>query len=487
MATKTQTTKDTSRGQMAHLLRRAGFGATPDELDQAMEAGYEATVEELLDPGPPDVLPEDLIRRYHMDQSELRGSGAAGSYWVYRMVMTGSPLREKMCLFWHRVFATAATKLIQSRPLMNQIEMFRQYGMGSLRDLLVQLSRDPAMIMWLDNQDNHKGSINENYGREVLELFSMGVGSYTEDDIKECARAFTGWRVVNPDYMSIKMRNNTARPFGYMSWQFEYDDDDHDHGQKTFLGETGDFNGEDAVDIICKQEATARFISRHLYHYFVADEEPVPQWPHTLPRDPEAIDVMTAAYFDSGYSIEAMLRAMFNSDFFKSEASHFARTKSPAEMVIGAMRLAGGLEIPSSETYAAAGACGGMGQGLLAPPSVEGWQGGSEWINTGAYVQRLNFVGKTLSDPNKPGVRAVIDRVARSARGSTLSPEELVDSCLEVLGPMRVLDSTRSSLIDYAAKYGPLRFSDQREASRTDEAIVAVIQLIVSTQEYQLV
>ena len=487
MATKTQTTRDTSRGQMAHLLRRAGFGATPDELDRAMEAGYEVTVKDLLDPGPPDVLPEDLIRRYHIDQSELRGSGAAGSYWVYRMVMTSSPLREKICLFWHRVFATAATKLIQSRPLMNQIEMFRQYGMGSLRDLLVQLSRDPAMIMWLDNQDNHKGSINENYGREILELFSMGVGSYTEDDIKECARAFTGWRVVNPDYMSIKMRNNTARPFGYMSWQFEYDDDDHDHGQKTFLGETGDFNGEDAVDIICKQEATARFISRHLYHYFVADEEPVPQWPHTMPRDPEAIDVMTAAYFDSGYSIEAMLRAMFSSDFFKSEASHFARTKSPAEMVVGAMRLAGGLEIPSSETYAAAGACGGMGQGLLAPPSVEGWQGGSEWINTGAYVQRLNFVGKTLSDPNKPGVRVVIDRVARSARGSTLSPEELVDSCLEVLGPMRVLDSTRSSLIDYAARYGPLRFSDQREASRIDEAIVAVIQLIVSTQEYQLV
>ena len=375
MATKTQTTTDTSRGQMAHLLRRAGFGATPDELDQAMEAGYDVTVEELLDPGPPDVLPEDLIRRYHIDQSELRGSGAAGSYWVYRMVMTSSPLREKICLFWHRVFATAATKLIQSRPLMNQIEMFRQYGMGSLRDLLVQLSRDPAMIMWLDNQDNHKGSINENYGREILELFSMGVGSYTEDDIKECARAFTGWRVVNPDYMSIKMRNNTARPFGYMSWQFEYDDDDHDHGQKTFLGETGDFNGEDAVDIICKQEATARFISRHLYHYFVADEEPVPQWPHTLPRDPEAIDVMTAAYFDSGYSIEAMLRAMFNSDFFKSEASHFARTKSPAEMVVGAMRLAGGLEIPSSETYAAAGACGGMGQGLLAPSQRRGVAG----------------------------------------------------------------------------------------------------------------
>ena len=126
--------------------------------------------------------------------------------------------------------------------------------------------------MWLDNQDNHKGSINENYGREILELFSMGVGNYSEEDIKECSRAFTGWRVVNPDYMSIKMRNNTARPYGYIAWQFEYDDADHDHDDKTFLGETGDFNGEDVVAIICRQEATARFIARHLYHFFVADE-----------------------------------------------------------------------------------------------------------------------------------------------------------------------------------------------------------------------
>jgi uncharacterized protein (DUF1800 family) len=315
----------------------------------------------------------------------------------------------------------------------------------------------------------------------------MGVGNYTEDDLKECARAFTGWRVVNPDYMSIKMRNNTDRPYGYISWQFEYDDVDHDHGQKTFLGETGDFNGEDAVDIICRQEATARFIARHLYHFFVADEEPVPQWPHTPPRDPGAIDTMTEAYFDSGYRISEMLRAMFTSDFFKSGGSRFARTKSPAEMVVGTMRLAGGLEVSSRDTYAAVSASGIMGQALFAPPSVEGWQGGSEWINTGTYVQRVNFVGKMLDDPAKPGMRAIIDRVAQSAGDSTLSPVELVDSCLDVLGPMVMLDTTRSSLIDYASRFGELSFSDEEAVSRTDDAIVAVIQLIVSTQEYQLV
>ena len=141
---------------LAHLLRRASFGATPDELETAIERGYEATVEDLLDVGDPEVLPEDLIRRYHVDQSDLRGQPAASAKWIYRMVKTSSPLREKMCLFWHRVFATAVTKLIQARVVLNQIDMLREYGMGSFRDLLLQLSRDPAMLVWLDNQDNHK-------------------------------------------------------------------------------------------------------------------------------------------------------------------------------------------------------------------------------------------------------------------------------------------------------------------------------------------
>ena len=235
--TTVQSRQDTKL--MAHLLRRAGFGATPDELDRAISMGYEATLDELLSPTGTDELPNDLIRRYHVDQSDLRSPVAASALWVYRMVKTESPLREKMCLLWHRLFATGATKLIQARVVTSQIDMFRQHGMGKFDNLLIELSRDPAMIMWLDNQDNHAASINENYGREILELFSMGVGNYTEDDIKECARAFTGWSVVNPDYMSIKMRNNTARPYGYISWQFEYNDHDHDHGEKTSAGRDG--------------------------------------------------------------------------------------------------------------------------------------------------------------------------------------------------------------------------------------------------------
>ena len=470
---------------MTHLLRRAGFGATPDELDRAMDKGYDAVLDDLLNPAGDDFIPYDLIRRYHVDQSNLHGGGAQAN-WVYRMAVTDYPLREKMCLFWHRVFATGSYKLIQSRVVTSQVDMFREQGMGNLDNLLVLLSRDPAMIMWLDNQDNHNGSINENYGRELLELFSMGVGNYTEEDIKECARAFTGWRVVNPDYMSIRMRNNTARPHGYISWQFEYDDDDHDHGQKTILGEMGDFNGEDVVEIICRQEATPRYIARHLYHYFVADEPPVPQWPHKPPTNPEAIDSMTDAYFQSGHSIKHMLKTLFTSDFFKEEAFRYSRTKSPAEVVVGTLRLAGKMELPCYDTYAATGASSNMGQALMGPPSVEGWQGGGEWINTGTYVGRINFVSSVLGDPTRPGVRNLIDRINRAVGDGDLSPESLLDACLDVLGPMEVLDSTRANLTEFAGTFGRLGFSDEERAAHTEEAVVNLIQLIVSTQEYQM-
>ena len=159
---------------MAHLLRRASFGASGDELERYLDLGYDATVDELLNPADCDNIPYDLVRRYHVEQSTLRSQPAAKALWVYRMATTECPLREKMALFWHRVFATAATKLIQARVVVNQIDMFREYGMGRFNKLLVQLSKNPAMLMWLDNQDNHKSAVNENFGREILELFSMG-------------------------------------------------------------------------------------------------------------------------------------------------------------------------------------------------------------------------------------------------------------------------------------------------------------------------
>ena len=179
---------------MAHLMRRAGFGATRDELERYVAQGYQATVEQLLYPenAPPALENEDIVRRYHVGQNHLLQVEACQSYWLYRMINTRRPLEEKLALFWHGIFATGYTKLNQPKAILNQVEMFRQSGLGSFRTLLVKLSRDPAMIFWLDNKDNHDNAYNENYGRELLELFSMGVGNYTEQDVYEASRAFTG-------------------------------------------------------------------------------------------------------------------------------------------------------------------------------------------------------------------------------------------------------------------------------------------------------
>ena len=275
---------------IAHLMRRAGFGATKSQLSELMGVEYNQIVDNLLDPAIENDINDALVRRYHPDQSVTHDSTGAGSYWLYRLVSTEDPLREKIALFWHNVFATGYAKVTNGKPLTDQSRMFRKHGLGSLENLLLQLSRDPAMIIWLDNVDNHNGAINENYGRELLELFSMGVGNYTEEDIKECARAFTGWTVANADYTKQLAVRNSIMPYGKLAWRYEYDESDHDGDRKTFLGETGDCDGEDIIRISCKPQATARFISRHLYHFFVEDEPPVTQWPYLEPVNSEAID-----------------------------------------------------------------------------------------------------------------------------------------------------------------------------------------------------
>ncbi|MBT3941365.1 MAG: DUF1800 domain-containing protein [Chloroflexi bacterium] len=479
----TTTKSGTDLDLIAHLLRRAGFGATRDELEEYASLGYDGALDRLFNMGDPEALPVDLIRRHQAEQSDNRIAPASGSHWMYRMATTKTPFEEKIALFWHRVFATGQTKLIQGKVMLSQIEMFRKYGLGSFRDLLIQLSRDPAMIVWLDNQDNHKDNINENYGREILELFAMGVGNYSEQDIKECSRAFTGWTIANMPYMSIRMRNNTLRPYGYVAWQYQYDPDDHDDGEKTFLGETGNFNGEDVIEIICKNPATANFVARHLYHYFQADEFPVPQWPFEEPKDPAAIQLMVDAYFANDYSIGAMLRALFESDIFKSEETRYARIKSPVELVVGTLRLAGGFDWPTQEIYKATAACNYMGQALLAPVSVEGWMGGGDWISTGSMVQRINFASGTVGDKNKKGIKAIVDGISERHPTGDVNAEDLVDDCLEFLGALQVGDDTREGLVVYAREQGEID-------PRTDDGankIVSMLQLIVSAREYQLV
>ena len=459
--------EQTHRELIAHLARRAGFGATSSELDFYSSMSYEDAVDEFLNDREGNSIPDDMIFRRHVDLHTMQGHNAA--YWAYRLISTDNPLKEKVALFWHGIFATAELKLNNLGSLNNQVEMFSRCGSGKFDDLLHELSMDPAMLVWLDNHDNHKESINENYGREILELFSMGVGSYSEQDIKECSRAFTGWTVENMPYMAIKMRNNTARPYNYVAWQFKFDENDHDFGEKEFLGETGNFNGDDVIKIICKQESTARYLARHLYHFFIKDELPVPQWPHKKPLDEDVIDFIVNSYFKHSYNIKEILRDLFKSKYFRNEEIINSRIKSPAELVVNAVRLSGGFEIPSEEVYEATISSGLMGQPLLNPTSVEGWQGGEEWINTGSVVQRINFAADFLGNSEKKLIKNIMDKEPNK--------KNLLEICLEELGYIELHSTTKDVLSDHI---------NDKDLVINEESISIVIKLISSSREFQM-
>ena len=462
---------------MAHLMRRAGFGAGRGELERLQEQGYAATVEELLDTSNAGSMPDDLIRRYHVEQSELRDLAGSAAYWMYRMISATSPLEEKMALFWHGLFATGYTKLNQARSQLNQVEMFRRHGLGRFDDMLLEISRDPAMLVWLDNNDNHNGSINENYGRELLELFSMGIGNYTEDDIKECARAFTGWTLGNAEYMAVRAQKDSIWPYGRIAWHFDYRAEDHDDGEKTFLGESGHFNGEDIIRIIARQDATAEFICSRLFQFFAADE--------ITAEGQRVIAAMKETYFESGYRIKDVLRTLFNSDYFQSAEARFARVKGPVELVVGAIRMAGSYQTPTLGIEKVSNNMLYMGQGLLQPPTVEGWHEGVEWIDSGSLVERVNFAAQELSNTGSPGVRDIIDRLAASGDG-VLSPAEFADGCVDLIGPIAVGDDTRAVLVDYAARQGELDLRGHRPGDDAEQRVGNMLRLIAATREYQL-
>ena len=472
---------DNDIGLIAHLMRRAGFGANREQIGMHANAGYQNTVEALLNPGEEDRMDDHLIRRFHPELSGMMGPNAPGQNWLYRMATTSAPLREKMALFWHGIFATGYAKVIHGKALSDQTRMFRTFGMGSFKDLLIQLSKDPAMIIWLDNQDNHNGAINENFGRELLELFTMGVGNYTERDIKECARAFTGWTIANREYMELRSQRDSDWPYGRIAWHFKYHPEDHDDGEKEFLGQRGRFNGEDIIHIICQQEATARFISRHLYSFFVSDEPPVPEWRYTPPTNPEAIDELTRVYFDSNYDISAMLRALFNSSYFQSQDSWYSKVKSPVELVAGVLRLTGEFNRPRREIIDRYFQASYMGQFLNNPPSVEGWHQGTDWLDTGTLVERVNFASQQIGDSTKPGIQAMIERIA-STPNNVASPENLISVCLEEMGVISVEEDTMRVLIDFASQG-----HDQPINASNDGAqkISAALQMVASTKEFQ--
>ena len=459
---------------MAHLMRRAGFGATPAELDTlAQEQTYEDIVENLVNPERFEELDEAYIDRYYSGEPVALHVGK----WLYRMVNTRRPLEEKMALFLHHIFPVAWGKSEHGPSLYTEIAMFRRVGLMDMKTILLELSRDPAMIFWLDNNENHKDEINENYGRELLELFSMGVGNYTEDDIKAASRAFTGWTFKQP--LSLY-------PNGHYPAEFEFLEDDHDYDSKTFLGETGDFDGEDIIDIIVKQPATARFISRHLYNFFVEDELQVPSWKTEPAKNEEAIAQLSKVFLETGGDMRAVLKKMFNSDWFKA-ATSFKKVKSPTELIAGVLKQTGEFidPVPGIQNFAITSLNGSlvegplaiMGQRLMNPPTVEGWHTGHEWIDSGTLSERVGFVERQFEDLSKPGVRDMVDRVGSLDD----DPSQLVDRCLDLLGSINVSEQTYDSLVAYAKELSSIE-NDDVEGS---VGVHNLLQMTASTVDYQ--
>jgi uncharacterized protein (DUF1800 family) len=355
----------------AHLLRRVGFGATRQEINQTVKKGLEAAVEDLFAEDPEQEAEfQETFKRVSGTLVNFETAGQFQAWWCYRMLQTRTPLREKLTLFWHGHFATSSQKVTELPLMHQQCETLRRHAWGNFRDLVVAVCRDPAMLVWLDNEANTKEHPNENLARELMELFTVGIGNYTEKDVREAARALTGWHREGA--------------------KFRFRVEAHDGGPKTYLGRKGRFDGTDVVDILMQQPGTPRFIARKLLVFFACPEPP---------EDvaAEAAELMAQARL----SIKWFLRDLFQSKFFYSAACRRTRIASPAELVVGSCRSLG-VRLPCPEVYERMAA---MGQDLFAPPNVKGWDGEKKWINSATWALRADFAKRiaALASTNRVG------------------------------------------------------------------------------------
>ena len=405
------TAADWNYERAAHLLERAGFGGTPEEIERLASMTPAEAVDVLIDfQAQPDTAPpfdpspiwdpgmdpfpksraeavriarergvsmgieplaEGESRRlqpvvntfFYGLRSNAIETQRLATWWGERMLVSQRPLEEKLTLFWHGHFATGNTKVRDARMIHQQIEMLRANANGNFRDLLIGILTDPAMLVYLDNGENVKDHPNENFGRELLELFSLGVGNYTETDIREAARAFTGW---TNDVLA-----------------FKFDAEQHDFGEKTFLGRTGDFDGGDIIEIILEQPAAAEFMSTKLYRHFVRQEV-----------DDAVRADLAATLRDADYALRPMLRRIFLSRDFYSPASYATLVKSPVHLVVSTYRKLGLTELPTVPDFNRLTA--NLGQTLFNPPNVAGWAGGRTWITPATLLERGNLFRDVL-------------------------------------------------------------------------------------------
>ena len=452
------TTSRTDVRLVGHLMRRAAFGAPAWRLEQLAESSYEDLVEDLLDVDSQVRPAEDLLERFHAEHADEENDKFTSARWFFRMINSPRVLEEKVALFWHNRLATGIAKSNVNLMMRQHLTVLRDYGMGNYRELLHQISHDPAMLWCLDQQMNHAGAVNENYGRELLELFSMGRGNYTEDDVKAAASAFTGW---------THDQSIPRYPNGWWEFSFVFRKDDHEYGEKTFLGRTGDLDGGDIVDEIVKQDATAQFIAENLHRFFVSDQP-----------DEKAIDTIAQSYFDSEYEMKPILRNLFHMDEFKNAV--YDRVRWPAEHVVNVVKIAGTLTDPyESGIKDLVGYSAMMGQHLLNPPTVEGWHTGREWIDSGFLIERVNYAADVLGNPDTPGMKKIIERISKGR--ISISPTDLIEACLYELGGVELEARTLDILL---GEFGV------EEAIAVDNVfgsrISQIMELIVASREFQL-
>jgi hypothetical protein len=346
---------------IAHLYRRAAFGPSPADTKQALADGFAKTLDRLMT-GEPDS--RELLQflsdtgRYFKSDTQLR------AWWLLVMIDGKHPLREKLTLFWHNHFATSYAKVQRTQLMFEQNLLLRKHALGKFRPFLLDMSRDTAMLKWLDSNQNVKGAPNENFAREVMELFSLGVGNYTEKDIQEAARAFTGWHVDS---------------------RIEEDEDSfmfkpvlHDDGSKTVFGRTGNWNGDDIVRFCCDKPDCATFLVGKLYSFFISETRP----PAKL------LEPLAERFRKSDYDIADVVRVMLGSRLFFSEHAYRKRVKWPVEYVLGAVRATSRGRVPVADF---SDPLAQMGQVLFAPPNVKGWRTGTDWLNSATLLARNNF------------------------------------------------------------------------------------------------
>ncbi len=371
-----------------HLLNRAGFGASPPAIRAALEAGLEATVEELLrgpvEPAMPfyaerlaqrdmttaersemqsmmqdaDMRREATRERRARDRAQLQ---VFRTWWVQAMVAGEDPLRERMTLFWHGYFTSASRDVKSSFEMIRQNQLLREHALGSFGELLHGIARDPAMLEYLDNDANRKGKPNENFARELMELFTLGEGNYTEADVKEAARAFTGYTDKDGEFIFRKKR--------------------HDRGRKSVLGVKGRLKGEDVIDILIEHPASARWVAGRLLEYFEG-VAPEPE------RHERYADVLRA----NGFDLSTMLGTLFRDPAFYRDEVVGTRIASPVDYLVGAVRRLEA-DVPAALLV---GGASSLGEELLNPPNVKGWEGGRAWIQTSSLLQRANLVASFL-------------------------------------------------------------------------------------------